>query len=204
MPCLFCFSSTLFLLLYWEKTRLSFPWLSPYIEKETLTLGENVFSFLLKQYHSPVARSTFGGERGSRKSHIPMEPTYRHRLVTLSKRLKVRLWVQLGIGGKWWSNILLILWKVKRKIVSFFEPRVADFCWKCRILMEDPKNNISGRTPLSLKSRRSKKPCYAYHLQIVAQRWHLEMRITGWNHVSHVNIWKSNSCYFEVSETEGS
>jgi len=34
------------------------------------------------------------------------------------------------------------------------------------------------------------------HLQILAQLWHLGLRITGWNHVSEVNIWKSNPRFF--------
>jgi hypothetical protein len=33
---------------------------------------------------------------------------------------------------------------------------------------------------------------------------HLKPRITGRNQVSHVNIWKSNPRFFEVSETEDS
>jgi hypothetical protein len=40
--------------------------------------------------------------------------------------------------------------------------------------------------------------------KIVAQRWHLGLRITGWNHVSQVDVWKSDRGFFEVSETEGS
>jgi hypothetical protein len=53
-----------------------------------------------------------------------------------------------------WKNgkkILFILWKVKREIVSmgdcFIPTQVADFHYKCSILLEYPKNNISGRSP---------------------------------------------------------
>jgi hypothetical protein len=60
----------------------------------------------------------------------------------------------------------------------------------------------TGRNPLFSQILPTPMTVQRFHLQIVAQRRHLELRITDRIHGSHVNTWKSKPRIFEVAKTQ--
>jgi hypothetical protein len=55
-------------------------------------------------------------------------------------------------------DILLPTKVVKGKIFSHYSDEVADFHLKCSTLMENPKNNLRGSTPLSPGTQPTQDP----------------------------------------------